>query len=471
VTKNAPSLKRSNGRLTDSRKNSANDSSDQRDETQRSLGCVGASAMAHIGLLIAVALAPSFKTQTGEKTGTQAGIEFAGVETANASPAPNPVLNAGGMPNKIPDDKSQPLEVMLADANDPNAVALPQAQTLPPAEAALVTKPAEIKPETIAAIEKPAAEKPAAAKPIKAAKQQTKSNDIAKALKAERAQAAIAKAAKAAAPQAEPIAADVSPAGDIEAQAPTEAAPEAKQLAEDSPLAEKKQIIAAADEEQPTTNEPAADEIDDEQDSTAQHGSAIVKKAAKEDDAVPLRIALPENEALTTAQENALQAPATQKAAATPAAAATTTATRSTQQGTSQAVTAPAAASFGKGQGPAAPVSRGGGATYSVPIGAPVRDARTLIAMGGNPKPIYPLQDKIAGRQGTAILVAKVRQDGSVENVTLEKSSGSRMMDESAATAFRNWKYRPGQEGYVRLPVQFQLVGDAKIMPAQLQRQ
>ncbi len=378
--------------------------SDKRDETQRSLGCVGVSAIAHVGLLIVVALAPSFKTQTGEKAGTQAGLEFAGVETANATPATSP--------GRATENKSELTEVMLADANDPNAVALPAAQ-----------RPPQLTPQLTPQV---TAQTPPKAK-AKIAKQvataAAKSSDIAQALKAARAQSALAKAAT-----------------------PAIAKP-----------------VAANDEDQMPTNEPAQDDADDEQDATTQQGSAVVKNdvkndvtknVKKEDDAVPIQIAIPESEALTTEQENALQAPPTQMPA-----------TSGTLQGTSRA------AGIGAGQGPAAAASRGGGASYSVPLGAPVRDARSLIAMSGNPKPVYPLQDKIAGRQGTAVLVAKVKQDGTVENVTLEKTSGSKMMDDSAAAAFRSWKYQPGQEGYVRLPVQFLLVGDAKIIPAQLKRQ
>ena len=396
-------------------------SSDNRDETQRSLGCVGISAMAHVGLLIAVVLAPSFKTQMGEAAGTQAGIEFAGVEMANASSA--------AAPSAAAQNQTAPMEVLLADASDKEAVTLPAA-AIPVAATPVAAAPQALAPKPIA--------KPALTKKIA-----VKSNDISSALKTARSQPAAAK------PTAEPIkAVDVSPVGETEIA--TETPPEALPV-------EKAQIIAANDEDQPaklTSPEPAADADDDDQDSDSQQGSAVVSAPHKqtESPAVPLRIALPENEALTTAQENALQAPPIQKAAST-----------------SGASSSPM---IGAGTGPASPASRGGGTSgYSVPLGAPVRDARTLMALQNNPKPVYPLPDKLAGRQGTAVLVAKVKQDGTVENVTLEKSSGSKMMDESAATAFKSWKYKPGQEGYVRLPVQFQLVGDAKIIPAQLKRQ
>jgi TonB family protein len=228
----------------------------------------------------------------------------------------------------------------------------------------------------------------------------------------------------------------------------------------------------------------------------------------EQDEAVPLQVALPESESLTQAQANALQAPNANPAQATntipedaqpleQVQSVKTTGAVITRpansnpivsqnaQNTQSTLGAPNGTSNTQGQlARGLPTSRGsqgttsgmtqsGGGTQGVglPFGAQVRDARTLQAMPGNPLATYPLPDRIANREGTTVLLGHIRNDGHVENVTLEKSSGSRMMDESAAKAFSQWKYRPGQEGYVRLPMQFKLVGDAHVIPAQLNRE
>jgi TonB family protein len=411
------------------------DSSDERDTTQRSLGCVGLSAIAHTALLIAVILAPNFKAQSGSANGTEAGIELAG-EIADAAPA-GAASKAASSAKVSANEASAPVEVLLADPNDADAVELP-AKPVAAVKPAAATKPAEKTQKTLPAKKSPA--KIAKAKPVKPVQP---SHEISDALSAARDEAAK----KAAAPEAEDT-----------------AQPESAQPLETAANGDIETAAAAQAAEQPVA----------ESEST---------------EAVPLQIALPEKEALSAEEAAALQAPPSARPAMDAATANSTTALASSTAAAQQAqpaaqpiaaapaaiTTAPAGAivSNGRGAGTASGTtySRGGGTGYAVPLGVPVRDARALIAMPGNPKPIYPLADKIAGRQGTTILLGKVRNDGRVENIALEKSSGSRLMDESAAKAFSRWRYRPGQEGYVRLPVQFELVGDAKVIPAQLKRQ
>jgi TonB family protein len=401
---------------------------EERDEKQRALGCVGLSAFAHVGLLIMVLFAPSLRESAGVATGTKAGIEMAGDTIVNAAPA--------GVEHAA-QDSSAPVEVMLADASDPNAVQLPNSQPVPEPQAAVEPPPPAPAAVVAAAapVEKAQAKPKAAKAPAKIAKQ--------------------AVAAPAPAPVAEaPI--ETSDAGDIAAPA-----------------------------------EPVA------------------QVAEEEDEAVPLQVALPESESLTEAQAEALQAPnanldakpapqapvepkqqvttspivaavAPKAAAPTglvithPANAAPITSANGTGAGTTALAPRGLPASNGAPGGTVSGMtqSRGGAPSgFGVPSGAQVRDARSLEAMPGNPLATYPLPDRLANRQGTTVLLGHVRNDGRIENITLEQSSGSRMMDESAAKAFSKWKYKPGQEGYVRLPVQFKLVGDAHIIPAELSRQ
>ncbi len=101
-------------------------------------------------------------------------------------------------------------------------------------------------------------------------------------------------------------------------------------------------------------------------------------------------------------------------------------------------------------------------------VAGPIRDASELKALPGNPNPVYPARDRLARKEGTSVILGRVSADGRVSEVTVERSSGSAQMDSASAQAFRSWRFQGGQQGWVRKPFQFKLVGDAKEVPAPL---
>lgn len=101
-------------------------------------------------------------------------------------------------------------------------------------------------------------------------------------------------------------------------------------------------------------------------------------------------------------------------------------------------------------------------------VGVEIRDASELAALPGNPKPSYPAQDRLRKYEGKAVLVGRVGADGRMSQVLVERSSGSSAMDASAIEAFKRWRYRPGQQSWVRQPFQFRLIGEATEIPARL---
>ena len=112
-----------------------------------------------------------------------------------------------------------------------------------------------------------------------------------------------------------------------------------------------------------------------------------------------------------------------------------------------------------------------GGETSSAgtpPSASQIRDASELVPRPGNPSPQYPQIDRISSRQGLAIVVGKVNADGTMGNVYVEKSSGSKTLDQEAQNTFKSWKFMPGQEGYVRKPFKFALAGEARELHAHL---
>ena len=83
---------------------------------------------------------------------------------------------------------------------------------------------------------------------------------------------------------------------------------------------------------------------------------------------------------------------------------------------------------------------------------------------GVNPKPYYPLIARRLGAQGVVLLRVQVREDGSVANVELARSSGFAMLDESASRTIReSWRFIPARidgipvESWVEVPIKFVL--------------
>jgi TonB family protein len=97
----------------------------------------------------------------------------------------------------------------------------------------------------------------------------------------------------------------------------------------------------------------------------------------------------------------------------------------------------------------------------ALPTGVTVRDATDLVLKKG-PNPTYPIDDRANNRQGQAVIVGKVKSDGSMGEVFIERSTGSRSLDNASLDAFKKWKFEAGQEGYVRKPFEFRLKGDSQ---------
>ncbi|MFB9067608.1 energy transducer TonB [Pseudofulvimonas gallinarii] len=75
----------------------------------------------------------------------------------------------------------------------------------------------------------------------------------------------------------------------------------------------------------------------------------------------------------------------------------------------------------------------------------------------------YPPQAMRRGEEGTVTLRVYVDVNGDPERVEMQRSSGSRFLDQAAQRAVRTWKFRPGTKdgrpvgGWVVVPIQFRL--------------
>lgn len=80
-----------------------------------------------------------------------------------------------------------------------------------------------------------------------------------------------------------------------------------------------------------------------------------------------------------------------------------------------------------------------------------------------NPKPDYPAIAKSRGWQGKVLLRVKVSAQGLSDDVTVEKSSGHEILDDSAIEAVKKWRFLPAKRGdtpiasSVIVPIDFKL--------------
>lgn len=91
-----------------------------------------------------------------------------------------------------------------------------------------------------------------------------------------------------------------------------------------------------------------------------------------------------------------------------------------------------------------------------------------LKQLPGNKPPLYPLMARKELRQGQVELVYRVTKEGTVADVEIAKSSGSKDLDSEAVKAISKFRFVAGQEGWARHPVAFNLKGVAQTLPGKL---
>jgi protein TonB len=76
------------------------------------------------------------------------------------------------------------------------------------------------------------------------------------------------------------------------------------------------------------------------------------------------------------------------------------------------------------------------------------------------PRPEYPYEARSRHLTGSGVIVVSVDPaSGFVINTRIERSIGSPILDSSAVTAFKRWRFKPGSAPQVRIPVTFDLNG------------
>jgi TonB family protein len=109
------------------------------------------------------------------------------------------------------------------------------------------------------------------------------------------------------------------------------------------------------------------------------------------------------------------------------------------------------------------------GAAFGVADG--VRQLEQLKQKPGNKRPSYDNEDRLRGRQGKVSLLAYISKDGRPVQFKMLQSSGHRSLDLKTLAAVKSWRFYPGQEGWVEIPIQWDLRGRPEEAPATLRRQ
>ena len=77
-----------------------------------------------------------------------------------------------------------------------------------------------------------------------------------------------------------------------------------------------------------------------------------------------------------------------------------------------------------------------------------------------SPRPEYPYEARARRIMGSGVCVVSVDVgSGNVTDATMAKSIGNSILDNSALSAFRRWRFKPGTVSRVKIPITFTMSG------------
>ena len=122
----------------------------------------------------------------------------------------------------------------------------------------------------------------------------------------------------------------------------------------------------------------------------------------------------------------------------------------------------------GSGTGSGEGDSRGGGSQKGTRILGKLFPSSGGVGGGSaryaeNPKPPYPVEARKKGMEGEVLLRVEVLANGRVGEIEVKRSSGHDMLDRSALSTVKQWRFIPANRGngsipcWVNIPIKFQL--------------
>lgn len=112
---------------------------------------------------------------------------------------------------------------------------------------------------------------------------------------------------------------------------------------------------------------------------------------------------------------------------------------------------------------PPAPAAAPVAAPPAPPAPEPVTEPRGFAGYRNNPPPEYPALAQDRGLQGQVILKVQVLASGRAAAVTVDKSSGHKILDDAAVKVVQGWTFDPAKrgqtpiDGWVKVPLSFKL--------------
>jgi protein TonB len=107
---------------------------------------------------------------------------------------------------------------------------------------------------------------------------------------------------------------------------------------------------------------------------------------------------------------------------------------------------------------PAAPI-KAPQAGISKPAGTMSISGAKALAISA-PRPEYPYEARSRHIMGSGVCVVTVdTASGSVSDATMAQSIGNPILDNSAVSAFRRWRFKPGTVSKVKIPITFTMSG------------
>jgi periplasmic protein TonB len=103
---------------------------------------------------------------------------------------------------------------------------------------------------------------------------------------------------------------------------------------------------------------------------------------------------------------------------------------------------------------------------YIPPVKGALTEAKP--AYFKNPAPLYPNYAREQGWEGIVFLKVLVNSDGTVGEIGVEKSSGYKILDESALKTINTWQFLPARVGamsfssWIKIPVRFILTEESR---------
>jgi periplasmic protein TonB len=76
-----------------------------------------------------------------------------------------------------------------------------------------------------------------------------------------------------------------------------------------------------------------------------------------------------------------------------------------------------------------------------------------------SPRPEYPYEARSRHITGSGVCVVSVSADGTVTDATMAQSIGNPILDNSAVSAFKRWRFKAGVAPKVKIPITFTMTG------------